>query len=116
MLDLSLLPSLAAYQDYVAQMEQQRGFAEQTVVDKCLLLGEEMGELFKAIRRVKGLALDPESAVGEVSDELADVFIYLCAIANRQQVDLAQAFARKELKNQQRQWVVNEPSEVDAPA
>jgi NTP pyrophosphatase (non-canonical NTP hydrolase) len=42
-------PTLADLQTYVREVEVERGFDEQTVFHKCLLLGEEMGELFKAI-------------------------------------------------------------------
>lgn len=63
-----------------------------------------MGELFKAVRKAQGIALDPQSKVGEVSDELADIFIYLCSIANRYEIDLEQAFLAKEEKNKLRNW------------
>ncbi len=32
-------------------MEDKRGFTKQGVLQKCLMLGEEVGELFKAIRK-----------------------------------------------------------------
>lgn len=97
-------PTLKELQSYVAQLEGERGFESQTVLDKCLLLGEEIGELFKAIRHSKGLLIDPTSSVGEVGDELADVLIYVCAIANRCSVDLEAAFRKKEAHNHQRTW------------
>ncbi|CAM3482637.1 MazG nucleotide pyrophosphohydrolase domain-containing protein [Parendozoicomonas haliclonae] len=102
--DLPATPTLADFQSYVSEMERERGFASQTVKDKCLLLGEEIGELFKAIRKAEGLAMDPQSQVGEIGDELADVFIYLCALANRFDLNLEQAFLDKETKNKQRKW------------
>ncbi|MAL82967.1 MAG: pyrophosphohydrolase [Idiomarina sp.] len=97
-------PTLADFQKYVTELEAERGFSEQTVKDKCLLLGEEVGELFNAVRKVEGLAIDHQSEIGEVNDELADVFIYLCAIANRYNIDLEKAFRDKETKNKQRTW------------
>ncbi|RUO68749.1 MazG nucleotide pyrophosphohydrolase domain-containing protein [Idiomarina ramblicola] len=97
-------PTLADFQKYVTEIEEERGFSEQTVKDKCLLLGEEVGELFKAVRKVEGLAIDHQSEIGEVNDELADVFIYLCAIASRYNIDLERAFLAKEEKNKQRTW------------
>lgn len=77
--ELKQKPTLADFQNYVTKLEQERGFADQLAKDKCLLLGEEIGELFKAIRKAEGIAVDPQSKVGEVSDELADIFIYLCS-------------------------------------
>jgi len=104
-------PMLSEFQRYVAELEVERGFEHQTVTDKCLLLGEEIGELFKAVRHCEGLKVDPDSSIGEVEHELADVFIYVCAIANRYNIDLEQAFRDKETLNHQRQWISPDPTE-----
>lgn len=98
-------PTLVDFQNYVAELEVERGFIHQSVKDKCLLMGEEIGELFKAVRKAEGLAIDPTSKIGEVSSELADIFIYLCAIANRYNIDLEAAFLAKEVVNKQRKWL-----------
>ena len=98
-------PTLADYQMYVGQLEIERGFENQTVRDKCLLMGEEMGELFKAVRKREGLKVDITSDISDVSEELADLFIYLCAIANRYDIDLETAFREKEALNHQRSWI-----------
>lgn len=97
-------PTLTAYQTYVAELEQERGFEDQSARDKCLLLGEEIGELFKAIRKAEGLKVDLNSDSSEISFELADIFIYVCAIANRYGIDLETAFRDKEAINEKRQW------------
>lgn len=96
--------SLKDFQKYVSELEIERGFSQQTVHDKCLLLGEEIGELFKAIRKSEGLAIDINSSFSEIGDELADIFIYICAIANRKGIDMESAFLKKEEKNKQRIW------------
>ncbi|MEJ2637221.1 MAG: MazG nucleotide pyrophosphohydrolase domain-containing protein [Calditrichia bacterium] len=98
-------PQLKDYQEYVAELERERGFEEQSARDKCLLLGEEVGELFKAVRKAEGIRIDPASRVSELEGELADIFIYLCAIANRFDIDLKAAFLKKEAKNKKRTWV-----------
>lgn len=97
-------PCLHNFQEYVKKLELERGFSKQTTTDKCLLLGEEIGELFKAVRKSEGLAIDNNSKFSEIGDELADIFIYLCAIANRQGIDLEAAFRAKEEKNKKRIW------------
>jgi NTP pyrophosphatase (non-canonical NTP hydrolase) len=73
-------------------------------------MGEEVGELFKAVRRVKrfydqegDLALDAERRQ-QVAEELVDVLNYLLAIANRLDINLEQAFIDKNSYNQQRVW------------
>lgn len=102
--ELKNQPTLSDYQSYVSQLEKERGFSDQSTIDKCLLLGEEVGELFKAVRKTEGLAMDANSAVTEVGDELTDIFIYLCAIANRKNIDLEKAFLSKEEINKKRTW------------
>lgn len=103
--ELNKMPTLLDFQRYVAELEVERGFAEQGVREKCLLLGEEVGELFKAIRKAEGIATDPRSTIGDIGDELTDVFIFMCAIANRYDIDLEQAFLAKEAVNKQRTWL-----------
>lgn len=107
---ISPTSSLSQLQAYVAQAEVERGFHAQSASEKCLLLGEEVGELFKAVRKASGLAIDPHSDVGEVGSELADILNYLLAIANRYQIDLAQAFISKEEVNRGRTWTTNSSS------
>ncbi|ORT48548.1 MazG nucleotide pyrophosphohydrolase [Vibrio sp. qd031] len=98
-------PTLLDFQQYVSELEVERGFSDQPTQQKCLLLGEEIGELFKAVRKAEGIAVDPTSKINDIGDELADIFIYLCSIANRYDIDLKQAFVDKEFKNKQRTWV-----------
>ncbi len=98
-------PLLKDFQKYVEKLENERGFADQSARDKCLLLGEEIGELFKAIRKAEGLKIDTNSSFSNISHELADIFIYICSIANRFNFDLESAFREKEQLNHQRQWV-----------
>ena len=97
-------PPLIAYQKYVAELEQERNFKDQSVIEKCLLLGEEVGELFKAVRKKEGLNIDQNSNTSQVSYELVDIFIFLCAIANRYDINLENAFRKKEEINKKRQW------------
>ena len=98
-------PTLNAYQKYVAELEVERNFIEQTVIEKCLLLGEEVGELFKSIRKKEGLNIDINSNTSQISYELADIFIFLCAIANRYNINLEEAFRTKEEINKKRNWI-----------
>ncbi|MDG3085127.1 MazG nucleotide pyrophosphohydrolase domain-containing protein [Vibrio hannami] len=102
--ELKKSPTLTDFQKYVSELETERGFADQNAKDKCLLLGEEVGELFKAVRKAEGIAIDANSKVGELSGELVDIFIYLCSIANRYNIDLEKAFLAKEEQNKQRKW------------
>ena len=104
MLPLSRAATLADIQRYVADMEKERGFDDRGVVEQCLLLGEEVGELFKAVRKSEHLSIGTTSIVGTVDEELADVLIFVCAVANRYGIDLSSALRRKEEHNEQRAW------------
>ena len=103
--DLTNKATLKDYQRYVHELEVERGFIDQTVLMKCLMMGEEMGELFKAIRKQEGIKLDHTTArVGTIDEELVDLFIFICSIANKYEIDLEAAFLGKEEINKQRLW------------
>jgi len=97
-------PTLRQLQDYVSKTETERGFAEESALEKCLLLGEEVGELFKAIRKQTGIAVDQTAPASSIADELADVLNFILAIANRFQIDLEDAYRAKERVNSLRTW------------
>ncbi len=103
-LTLKEKPTIQDFQHYVAEMVVQRGFDHTNVARQFLLFTEEVGELAKVIRKAEKMALDPNSHVGGVSEELADIFIYLLYFANHFKVDLEQAFRDKEEVNKQRSW------------
>ncbi len=103
--ELNSNPRLKDFQKYVSELEIERGFYHQNAIEKALLLGEEVGELFKAIRKAQNLGIDSKSQVCNISEELADVFIYICSIANRYGVDLEKALIEKEDVNKKRVWV-----------
>jgi NTP pyrophosphatase (non-canonical NTP hydrolase) len=105
-------PALNEVQRYVADMEKERGFADRSVINQCLLLGEEVGELFKAVRKAEDLPVAATSIVGTVEEELADVLIFLCAIANRYGISLEEALQRKEAVNENRAWAAASPPSV----
>jgi NTP pyrophosphatase (non-canonical NTP hydrolase) len=101
---LSEKPTLTDLQFYVQELEKERGFSAQGPLEKCLLLGQEVGELFKAVRKKQGMGIDQNSEVGEIAGELADLVIYLCSIANRFDIHLESAFREKKKKNSLRKW------------
>ena len=96
--------TLSNLQIYVDELEKERGFKKETILQKCLLLGEEVGELFKAIRKTEKIGIDNNSQVFNIEEEIADILIYLCAIANRCNIDMEQAFRTKEEINKKRKW------------
>jgi len=95
---------LQDFQSYVSELEQERGFTDNSVLQNSLMLGEEIGELFKAIRKAEKMRTDDSSKIHNVEEEMADVLIYICSIANRYKIDLEKAFRDKEEVNKQRVW------------
>lgn len=98
-------------QEYIKKVIEIRGFANQRVQDKMLLLLEETGELAKAIRKTL-----PEASIDynkienytSIEEEIADVFIVLVSICNRLDINLYKSFENKEKKNIERKWKINE--------
>jgi NTP pyrophosphatase (non-canonical NTP hydrolase) len=105
-LTLKEKPTLRDFQKYAQEMEKERGFEEETILEQCLLLGEEVGELFKAIRKHKtNINYDNEnSQVHNIENEMADVMMYLFCLANRMDIDLERAIRNKEEINKNRTW------------
>lgn len=104
MLRLKTKPTMQEFQKYVNKMERERGFTNQDTIQRCLHLGEEVGELFKAVRMREKMKIDKASRIKTADHEIADIFIHLCSIANRLKVDVEKAFREKEEINKERVW------------
>jgi NTP pyrophosphatase (non-canonical NTP hydrolase) len=96
--------SLPQIQGYVRQMETERGLDRQDIMSVCLKLGEEVGELYRAVRQRQGQPQDPDGRNADVADEAADVLILLISIVNRCDISLEEAFRAKEARNENRVW------------
>jgi NTP pyrophosphatase (non-canonical NTP hydrolase) len=101
--------SLAELGRYIHALEDRMGWLDVDLVHTAFFLGEEVGELFKAIRRYerRSIATDdphPDGGKAEVADEIVDVLNYLLAIANRLDIDVEAAFLDKNTRNQGRTW------------
>ncbi|MGW4411988.1 MazG nucleotide pyrophosphohydrolase domain-containing protein [Nonomuraea sp. NPDC004702] len=78
-------------QRYVSDMERERHFDDSSLIEQCLKLSEEAGEVCKAVRKHEALPVDPASTIGSLAHELADVLICGLSIANRGDTDLTAA-------------------------
>lgn len=102
--------TLNEIQNYIKEVIKIRGFSEQKVQDKMLLLLEETGELAKAIRKtIPEASVDYERIENytDIEEEVADVFIVLVSICNRLNINLYDAIIKKEEKNIKKQWKLN---------
>lgn len=102
---------MSEYQRYIKQLEEHHGWSDVNLIENCFLMGEEVGELFKAVRKVKGFFDQAEAPpeertelVANVGEEIVDVMNYLLAIANRLDIDVERAFIEKNTKNLSRSW------------
>lgn len=97
-------PTLSDLQRYIEEMKAERGFNTTNKMYDCLLLGEEVGELFKAVRKNSNEFIADDSTASNVADELADCLIFLLSIANMHNINLETALRNKEEKNKKRVW------------
>jgi NTP pyrophosphatase (non-canonical NTP hydrolase) len=102
---LSQGASLPRIQDYVAKMEAERGLDKQDLPSQCLKLGEEIGELYRAVRKLQGQPQDPAGRAADIGDEAVDALILLMSIVNRCGINLEDAFRAKEARNESRVWI-----------
>ena len=105
MIELSQHAEMSEYQRYVARLEEMKGWQDADLVRNCFLMGEEVGELYAAVRRLERSSTSERSqVVAQVGEEIVDVMNYLFAIANRLGIDLEEAFREKNRANQHRTW------------
>ena len=86
-------------------MKSIRNFNTTDCFYECCLFAEECGEVISAIRKnTHGGSIGSGSSKGNIGEELADVFMYVCSLANMFDIDLEKAFREKEEKNKKRIW------------
>lgn len=98
--------TVAQLQQYVDDMVNIRGFADETPQDTLLLLTEELGELAKEVRKSHThIKNDPAKGhTDNLKGEVGDVFMMLLALCRTLNIDLVDAFREKELINCDRKW------------
>ncbi|MHA1550262.1 MAG: MazG nucleotide pyrophosphohydrolase domain-containing protein [Alphaproteobacteria bacterium] len=102
-------PTLKDFHDYIRKMSTQRNYNQTDPILDMLFLTEEIGELASAIRRTssKGHADKNKIKENDVAGEMADCFIFLLNLANMYDINLEDAFRKKEEKNKKRVWIKN---------
>ena len=94
-------------QQYIKNVIKIRGFSNQEIEKTMLLLLEEVGELAKSIRKdATDMGIDKNKAnhYDTIESEVADVFIVLCSVCNKLDIDLYKALKTKEKENIMRTW------------
>lgn len=96
--------TLQDLQNYIRQICTERGFDDDDLSSKMVMLTEEVGELAKSIRKLVGLKIDIATSSKAVEEEMADVVIVLLGMANALDIDIAKAIEFKEVINRTRNW------------
>ncbi|MCB9664463.1 MAG: hypothetical protein H6732_10130 [Alphaproteobacteria bacterium] len=98
-------PTLRDLQRYVHALEAHHGWLEADAARTCFLMGEEVGEVFGAVRAWERADDAARPAAAEaVGEEIVDVLNYLLALANRLDLDLEASFRAKNGRNETRTW------------
>ena len=99
--------TLKEVQQYIKDVIEIRGFANQEIEKTMLLLLEEVGELAKSIRKnATNMGIDQNKInhYDTIESEVADVFIVLSSVCNKLNIDLYKALKDKEEENIKRIW------------
>ena len=99
--------TLQEVQQYIKNVIEIRGFSNQEIEKTMLLLLEEVGELAKSIRKnATNMCIDKNKInhYDTIENEVADVFIVLCSVCNKLDINLYKALKEKEQENINRTW------------
>lgn len=105
MAELKQNPTLRDIQVYIKECEVERGFINQTPAEALLITIGEIGEVAAAMRTYEGLSIDEKTEPEVLELEFGDVLFCMGKLANRYNIDLEEAFRKKEEINKTRVWI-----------
>ena len=92
-------------QNYIAQKIKERGFEDETLHERLLLLAEEVGELINACRKISGMNIDQMREItNEVGEEIGDVMNMAFAVGIKLGIDIEKEFLAKEARVDKRKY------------
>jgi len=92
-------------QRYITLKIKERGFEDETLHERLLLLAEEVGELINASRKVSGMNVDHNREIkNEMGEEIADVLNMIFAVGIKAGVNIEEEFFEKEKKIDKRNY------------
>lgn len=84
-------------QKYIEEKIKERGFEDETLHERLLLLIEELGELIKSCRNISGMNVDINRKIPDkVGEEIVDVINMVFAVAAQLKIDVEKEFILKE--------------------
>jgi NTP pyrophosphatase (non-canonical NTP hydrolase) len=89
--------TLRHLQEYVAGKIRERGFEDESLHERMILLTEEVGELARACRKLSGMNINTGKEIREnAGEEVADVINMALAVAIKLNLDVDTEFREKE--------------------
>jgi len=89
--------TIAHLQEYVAEKVKERGFEDETLHERLLLLTEELGELIHACRKISGMNVDKAREIkSETGEEITDVINLVFCVGIKLGLNLEEEFLKKE--------------------
>ncbi len=99
-------------QEYMAKKIAERGFEDETLHERMILLTEEIGELAKVVRKSSGMNLEKKKeALENAGEEITDALNMIFAVGIKLGLNIEEEFKKKEAKNDQRTYKRSEKSE-----
>lgn len=96
--------SLSDIQTYIKAEFLSRGFSDETVSQKFMLLMEECGEFAQAARKSAGVKVAEDQKLHNLQHEAGDVLMVFLDICNTLGINANTAFRTKEEQNKSRNW------------
>ena len=92
-------------QEYTAQKIKERGFEDESLHERLLMLTEELGELVKACRKMSGMYVDKQRPITHApGEEITDVINMVFAVGIKLGLDIEKEFVEKEAKIDKRNY------------
>ncbi|MEZ4156935.1 MAG: MazG nucleotide pyrophosphohydrolase domain-containing protein [Candidatus Paceibacterota bacterium] len=92
--------SVSDLQKYIAHKLKERGFDDESLHERLILLTEEVGELMRACRKASGMNVDQKREIeNKVGEELADVLNMIFAVGIELDIDMEKEFIRKTISS-----------------
>jgi NTP pyrophosphatase (non-canonical NTP hydrolase) len=99
-------------QEHIAFKIKERGFADENVQERLLLLTEELGELVKACRKISGIKVDQNKKHDiDLGGEVTDVVNLIFAVGIELGLDIEKEFIEKNKKIDERVYARHNPNE-----
>lgn len=105
--DNSELPegTIIRLQEYMTKKIAERGFEDETLQERMILLTEEIGELAKVVRKSSGMNVEKKpEALKNAGEEITDVLNMVFAVGIKLGLNIEEEFKKKEAKNDERTY------------